>query len=250
MSRLVRRVRTGGQTGVDRAALDAAAIAGIPYVGWVPAGGWAEDQPDPPGVLAPYPLLRPTPSADPRQRTAWNVRDADVTLLLVPDGGRGPSAVAHAPPIVRSPGSDATAAACATYGRPLVTAHIPAAAPRDRPTRGGVMGNPAADDGVTEATEAARVTGAAGMTGAARVTGMTGAARVTEEWEALVRATQARLAEYGLGLTVNVAGPRESEWPGAYVSSRGLLVALFVTEPLARGTAAPLTPPIERATRW
>ena len=32
-----------------------------------------------------YPRLQETPSADPQQRTAWNVRDCDATLILTPD---------------------------------------------------------------------------------------------------------------------------------------------------------------------
>jgi hypothetical protein len=76
------RVTSGGQSGVDRAALDAAIELGVPYGGWCPAGGWAEDLPDPPGVLARYPELRQTPDADPRQRTEWNLRDADAVLVL------------------------------------------------------------------------------------------------------------------------------------------------------------------------
>jgi hypothetical protein len=81
------RIISGGQSGVDRAALDAALALGVAYGGWCPAGGWAEDFPDPPGVLERYQLLRPTPSADPAQRTEWNVRDADATLILVASGG-------------------------------------------------------------------------------------------------------------------------------------------------------------------
>ena len=76
-------IRSGGQTGVDRAALHVAVALGIRYGGWCPNGGWAEDSPTPPGVRARYPLLVETPSADPRQRTAWNVRDSDATILMV-----------------------------------------------------------------------------------------------------------------------------------------------------------------------
>ena len=76
-------IRSGGQTGVDRAALDAAIAANVPYVGWCPRGGAAEDLTEPPGLLLRYPFLRETPSEDPRQRTTWNVRDSDATLLLV-----------------------------------------------------------------------------------------------------------------------------------------------------------------------
>ena len=78
---------TGGQSGVDRAALDVALDYGLVYAGWCPAGGWAEDFTAPPGLLARYPDLRETPSADPAQRTEWNVRDADAVLILLDAGG-------------------------------------------------------------------------------------------------------------------------------------------------------------------
>ncbi len=82
---MIRNVISGGQTGVDRATLDAAMAAGLPVGGWCPRGRRAAD-----GVIdARYPL-RETPSADYAERTAWNVRDADGTLVLVrakPDGG-------------------------------------------------------------------------------------------------------------------------------------------------------------------
>lgn len=76
-------VVSGGQTGVDRAALEVALELGLAHTGWCPAGGWAEDLPDPPGLLARYPGLRPTPSADPTLRTRWNVRDSDATLVVL-----------------------------------------------------------------------------------------------------------------------------------------------------------------------
>ena len=82
---------SGGQSGVDRAALDAAVALGIPYAGWCPKGGWAEDFPEPPGLLTHYPNLRETLSADPAERTEWNVRDADATLILTGAAGIGTS---------------------------------------------------------------------------------------------------------------------------------------------------------------
>jgi len=81
------KIITGGQTGVDRAALDVALECAIAYGGWCPRGGWAEDLREPPGLLARYPHLRETPSADPAQRTEWNVRDSDATLIVIDQAG-------------------------------------------------------------------------------------------------------------------------------------------------------------------
>lgn len=73
---------SGGQTGVDRAALDVAVRLGIPYAGWCPKGGLAEDFQEPPGLRAVYPALVETPTAQFAERTRWNVRDSDATLVL------------------------------------------------------------------------------------------------------------------------------------------------------------------------
>lgn len=81
------RVVSGGQTGVDRAALDAAATAGLAIGGWCPAGRRAEDGP----VDTAYPLAE-TPEAGYAQRTAWNVRDSDATLVLSWGGLEGGTA--------------------------------------------------------------------------------------------------------------------------------------------------------------
>jgi putative molybdenum carrier protein len=78
---------SGGQSGVDRAALDVAVARGIDYAGWCPRGGWAEDFPTPPGLLAHYPKLEETPLAEPTQRTEWNVRDAHACLIVLDAGG-------------------------------------------------------------------------------------------------------------------------------------------------------------------
>ena len=77
------KIISGGQTGVDRAALDAAIERGLSWGGWCPKGGWAEDFPDPPGLLAKYPRLKETPLPHPLQRTEWNVRDSDAALIIV-----------------------------------------------------------------------------------------------------------------------------------------------------------------------
>jgi hypothetical protein len=82
---MISRLVSGGQTGVDRAALDVAQELGIPRGGWCPKGRKAED-----GTISErYPLLE-TPSGGYSQRTGWNVRDSDGTLILTwgqPAGG-------------------------------------------------------------------------------------------------------------------------------------------------------------------
>jgi putative molybdenum carrier protein len=105
----IARVVSGGQTGADRAGLDAAIAAGLPYGGWCPLGGWAEDLPEPPGLLAAYPQLRETPTDSLQQRTAWNVRDSDATLIVWPAG-------------VSSPGSGLTLRLAGELERPVVVA--------------------------------------------------------------------------------------------------------------------------------
>ena len=80
----IHSIRTGGQSGADRAAMDFAKEHSIPLCGWCPRGGWAEDYPDPPGLLADFPELTETPSGDPSQRTKWNMRDSDVILTILP----------------------------------------------------------------------------------------------------------------------------------------------------------------------
>ncbi|MBO0764382.1 MAG: putative molybdenum carrier protein [Hyphomicrobiaceae bacterium] len=81
------KITSGGQTGVDRAALDVAIERGMPWGGWCPKGGWAEDFPDPPGLLSKYPHLKETPLPHPFQRTEWNARDSDATLIITDRGG-------------------------------------------------------------------------------------------------------------------------------------------------------------------
>lgn len=82
---MVYKVMSGGQTGVDRAALDVALANDIACGGWCPKGRMAEDGP----LDARYPLVETT-APSPTQRTEWNVRDADGTLIITwgpPTGG-------------------------------------------------------------------------------------------------------------------------------------------------------------------
>lgn len=105
------RIISGGQTGVDRAALALGRRLGVKIGGWCPAGGWAEDFPEPPGVIALYPELTATESSDATVRTRWNVRDSSATLVLVRDD-------------VASPGTRLTIEVARDLGRPHLVAEV------------------------------------------------------------------------------------------------------------------------------
>jgi hypothetical protein len=127
-------IRSGGQTGVDRAAIDVALRRGLRVVGWCPRGGWAEDYPEPPGLVRDYPFLTETPSAQPEQRTAWNVRDSDATLVIAPADAAATSAgtrftivcaelVFLRPTLVIDPAEMASAAAAVSWLERQVAGH-------------------------------------------------------------------------------------------------------------------------------
>ncbi|HEY6823084.1 MAG TPA: putative molybdenum carrier protein [Steroidobacteraceae bacterium] len=93
------RVISGGQTGVDRGALDAALDLGVSCGGWCPDGRRAED-----GIIpARYPLTE-LDGAGYDERTRRNVADSDDTLIIT----FGPA----------SGGTARTIAACRELGRP------------------------------------------------------------------------------------------------------------------------------------
>ena len=74
---LLARIQSGGQTGADRAALDWAIEHHIPHSGWCPKGRRTEDEP----LDARY-QLNETPRPSYLQRTEWNVRDSDGTVVF------------------------------------------------------------------------------------------------------------------------------------------------------------------------
>lgn len=74
---IVKKIVSGGQAGVDRAALDVAMALGTPCGGWCPADRSAED-----GVIPERYPVQPLPSGGLRKRTEWNVRHSDGTLIL------------------------------------------------------------------------------------------------------------------------------------------------------------------------
>lgn len=103
LAAVVSTIVSGGQTGVDRAALDVALELGIPCGGWCPAGRRAKD-----GRIDDRYPLRETPSPAYRQRTEWNVRDSDATLILA------------RPPLAG--GTALTVRLAGAYRRPLLVA--------------------------------------------------------------------------------------------------------------------------------
>jgi len=83
---MIRKLVSGGQTGVDRAALDVAIAFDVPHGGWCPRGRLAED-----GPIHDQYLLAETESSDYAVRTEQNVIDSDGTWILAPGRLKGGS---------------------------------------------------------------------------------------------------------------------------------------------------------------
>ncbi len=156
MNRLV--IISGGQTGVDRGALDAALELGTP------SGGWCSEQREAEDGRIPdcYPLSE-LPRGGYAERTRRNVEDSDGTLIL------------HHGPL--SGGTQLTLDVCRELGKPVL---------------GLDAATVSAEEGARHAT----------MFVAAR----------------------------GI-LRLNVAGPRESHWPGGHPFARSVVRALLMSVP-------------------
>lgn len=111
-----RKVISGGQTGVDQAALVAARACGVDTGGTMPKGWMTETGPEP--RLSTLGLVEGPPGW--RERTAINVRDADATILFG---------------ALESPGSRLTARIAREEGAPLVRIRWPNARPFDELVR-------------------------------------------------------------------------------------------------------------------
>jgi hypothetical protein len=78
------KIISGGQTGVDRAALDAALIHGIDCGGWCPAGRLDES-----GKIPQHYPLKEMEQGSFAERTLQNVKDSDGTVIIFPGELRG-----------------------------------------------------------------------------------------------------------------------------------------------------------------
>lgn len=82
---MLKKIISGGQTGVDRAALDSAIRLGIDHGGWITKGRLTEDGPLPPNYN-----MTEMPTDSYSERTEKNVTESDGTLIIsqgTPTGG-------------------------------------------------------------------------------------------------------------------------------------------------------------------
>ena len=75
---LISKIVSGGQTGVDRGAIEAALELGFPYGGLIPKGRLAEDG----AVPVKFDRMEVALRKDYLFRTEWNVTHSDATLII------------------------------------------------------------------------------------------------------------------------------------------------------------------------
>jgi len=193
---------SGGQTGVDRTALDFAMAMKIPCSGWCPAGRRAEDGP----IADCYPLLEASSELY-QQRTRLNVRDSDATLII-----------ADSSP---SNGTRLTVEYCQKMRKPF---HIlNSEAFFDRPPKLKALSSPAIE--VPE-NESHRQENTDDLSDA--------------EWFEVAE-TLNWLHKTRPGI-LNIAGPRKSESPQTELLARSLLRMLFVPSKMSTPVWPPRRP--------
>lgn len=112
----LRKIISGGQTGVDQAALRAAQAGGLECGGWCPPGRVCEG-----GTIPLNFPLEETPEESSRdalhvlhsQRTEWNVRDSEATLVLSP-------IISNERLILEDPGTHYAIGCALRYERPIL----------------------------------------------------------------------------------------------------------------------------------
>ena len=113
---IVTKLVSGGQTGVDRGALEAAIESGFDYGGWVPKGRKCEDGP----LEAAFDKMSEMTTVDYLKRTERNVVDSDATVVLC-----------HGMP---TGGTRRTVGFCQKHGRPCCIFDLDAGDPDDTPS--------------------------------------------------------------------------------------------------------------------
>jgi Circularly permutated YpsA SLOG family len=78
---MIEKIVSGGQTGVDQAALEMASKVDLPIGGWCPQGGLDENGNN---ILKNY-ALKEANTSNPDERTKLNIEDSDGTLIIVPE---------------------------------------------------------------------------------------------------------------------------------------------------------------------
>jgi hypothetical protein len=119
--RALRKVISGGQTGVDQAALRAARDSGLEIGGWCPPGRQCETG----AIPSEFPMKETDQERSPNapdvprsQRTEWNVRDSDGTLVIQSTGASNSEAATE------DAGTKWTMKCAARYKRPLLVCEV------------------------------------------------------------------------------------------------------------------------------
>src|SRR5437870_3393001 len=179
------KVISGGQTGVDRGALDAALALQVECGGWCPAGRLAEDR----TIPERYPVME-LANAGYAERTARNVADSDGTLVISKGEPIG--------------GTRETVDRCIEMGKPYLLIDSERCSMEEAAALAVQFVR-----GLSSRAQARDLTQHDNATGRSRGSS--------------VRAGRALSARLGRTTILNVAGPRASQWPEGHKTARQIV---------------------------